>query len=816
MTIPNIPLANPRHLFVDENNIGLDNGRVIVYEAGTTSKKTIYADKTQDTEITNPVILGAGGFIPSSLVWIPEGRYDMLVQKRIGTDEFGDPEYEDAYPLIEDLAGAGTLGGEGGGSVSFIESVDELRALTAGITDLVYLAGYYQNDGIASKFFHWDELSNDVDDGGSVISPNGSPATGRWIANFATNKLTMQDFGVREGSEYSNASQVEKMILFAQSNLGYVIDLNMGEVYLNGNVDFSGDISVIVREGCRFRGTSGVHTLTFSCQNLTIESRQQLAEQFPLARLSLVVTSDIEVRPQWWGAVEGTGTNSSIYFEAMNTQSGTNDILVDSPFYIESSDFSSKTIIKEAFGRIDIGGPITIGKVVSESRIFSGDFSDLTFSENVINGEWFFLSGTLDTPQWTNFIDSCASNGTKLINWNSGSYEFTTAYTPTSSDVFKLSFNVAPNVLFKATSVSVAMPKVISKGYCFDNTSTGQFYFNNQILGAEVYLSQFGATPEDPTSLNSAVYLAVKSFSKVNLDGQTYYPSLPIILDDLADKVYFKKGTFYEDSSFVGSALITNNKTTTFESVSLVFTIADIGFYQSGSSAKTFFRNHYSETSTTKSNFFDEGTLNYVSISNSEFVSGSIDFNARLVSGSVSGNYFNNTIFNINDPDNIDICSNNFYRGTSSHSINLSIANGQTATRNGIVITNNTYKGLSRNYFVTLTDGNANFGLNYGIVVKDNMGTDVSTEYNLEAEVDLTIPNYPILIEDYINWTAMQNSGFFSLNSAVTGVSTSSGSGTIETIFVEPFNSDDTTSAITYTDTGTGITQTIYATLRRV
>jgi len=151
-------------------------------------------------------------------VWIPEGNYDFFVDRYIGDDQFGDPEFAN-IPSRTRLNIAGSVSGSGaGGSFAFINSIEDLRAILPDTADLVYVAGYYGNDGVGGGFMRWDTGASATDDGGSVFSPNGAPTVGRWFRVFETSNVFMEQWGVRVSSAYSNASAVENMIAFAEAD----------------------------------------------------------------------------------------------------------------------------------------------------------------------------------------------------------------------------------------------------------------------------------------------------------------------------------------------------------------------------------------------------------------------------------------------------------------------------------------------------------------------------------------------------------------------------------------------------------------------
>lgn len=828
MTIPNIILYNPAPQFTDDNGNPLDNGQLQIFEASTNILKDIFADNTQNTPIENPVKLGSGGFTDGG-VWIPEGNYDISIEKYIGLDENDDEEFE-RVRFRENIAGAGGLGGSGGG-ISTLDSIDLLRAVIPDTSDLIYLSGYYSSNGQGSGFFRWDTLANDIDDGGSVIAPNGAPSTGRWFRIFESPVVTMDQWGVRSGSEYTNATNIENMIAFAQNNTSesYLIDLNMPDVYLNGNVDFGGDISVIIRENCRFRGASGVHTLTLSCQNLTIESISELVEYQPLERLTLEVTSDIEVDPRWWGAPTGGITNSTIWMNECILNSGNNPIVIADSFLVNPVSFEGRKLIQKNGGYLSVGGIgiSTFDEIEADEPFIFGDYQSISFLRSEVNGDWFDFDGVISPSRWADWIGSLVSNGPKVVTWVSGEYEFTSSYSSDFEDLSKITFKAEEGVLFKATgaSVFVAMPKVLTKNYIFDNTSTGKFYFSSNNLDSESFLTQFGAVPNDETMLVEALEFAISCNTIVDLDRNTFLLPSNLNLAGFSSEIKIINGTFAEGPTFANSYLFAFDDGFTFDGVTIRVVNSPVGVIQLGSGVYSSFKDCKLFVSGAigvgaNQHFSEDGTLNDFSMINCELNGGVLYLGNRVNSGVISNNLFDDTISIIIDPDNFSITSNTFKLNSALDSIYLSIPSGQTDQRNGITIKNNVCVNLDRDLFVSLSDGNGSYGSNYHISVEDNIGTNVSTTYEFTYVINLNDFNddstgfFPI--SSLIPWDAMNQSGFFILTQFNYGLGDSTSNNYIDLVRSDFFNSGDNEATIAFkTPSLSSGDQTIYCSFRR-
>ena len=750
MTIPNTLFYDPRPQFSDTNGNPLDGGTLEFYEAGTITLKNIYADSSLATPLDNPFPLEAGGFVPEGGIWLAEGDYKLIVKNSLGAIEWE----------LDNISGAGSSGG--GAGFGYVDSIESMRQITADSTGLVYVSGYYTAGDLGGGFFTWDTTSTATDDGGSVIAPQGTPATGRWLRVFATPQTWPEQWGCRVGPAYSNASAMENMIAYCQGNTSVGIVLTAGDWYLNGNVSFSGDISVTIREGFRGRGISGSHSLTFSCKTLNVESRTELAEQFPAPLLSLVVSSDVPVYPQWWGAVEGTATNSTIYFDACTSQSSDNDIVIDAPFFVESGNFTGQKLVRRDLGRLDLGDlGIIFDDIESKGRFFTGDYSDLTFLNGELQGDWFDFDSGVDATQWSDWIGNI---GGKHVKWvEPANIEFTASYSGTPFDI---SFDVAEGVLFKATGalVVVNFPKVLTRGYCFDNTSTGAFAFGTRLTDATQFYSNF-----------NSLGFAIRCGCQIDFDSKEYSITTGVDVTSLSNTIILKNGRITFTGAFGQTYGLTYDAELRLIDMAVSSTGAsgsfDRAFWQQGTGHEFYAYDSRFGGSSSHNIILDDSGANTYAINNCRFGEGLIQITVKGDSFQASGNLFDNTDIYITDPNNVTITNNNFIQNASAHSIFMSAPASYTGS--GFVVNNNIVSSPSSDYFVQLNDTSGigqGVGDNYQIQVEGNIGTKISTTY---IGTYTTNESYSpsqntdfLLLENWFDLTPMRNSGFFLLQSA--------------------------------------------------
>lgn len=107
MTVQLSYLAGAGWQFFDDNGDPLSGGKLFVYEAGTTTKTTIYASNAGVSTLTNPIILDAAGRVSgSNEVWLTAGAsYKFVLSASTDTDPPTSPIWtKDNVPSINDLS----------------------------------------------------------------------------------------------------------------------------------------------------------------------------------------------------------------------------------------------------------------------------------------------------------------------------------------------------------------------------------------------------------------------------------------------------------------------------------------------------------------------------------------------------------------------------------------------------------------------------------------------------------------------------------------------------------------------------------------
>lgn len=275
--------------FSDANGVPYSGAKVFFYEAGTATKKDVYTTAAGDVAQSNPVVLAADGKPTTGDIFFGSGAYKVVIAPSTDTDPPVSP-----YKTIDQISTSG-------GQTGVVNLIDDLRALSPGEFTTVTVLGYYTiTDQIENRTYYWSSTSSASDDGGTVITPDSAPATGRWLLKY-DDELNVKWMGAYDDG--SNAATTTTAINVANTAIAAIgggrVVFTEGSYAINSNVTFSSGVTTIMKSGSQI--TAG------AAYNFTMTKAElSLDQHFPSDNSSSVtavfsIGAVEEFYPEWWG-----------------------------------------------------------------------------------------------------------------------------------------------------------------------------------------------------------------------------------------------------------------------------------------------------------------------------------------------------------------------------------------------------------------------------------------------------------------------------------------------------------------------------------
>jgi hypothetical protein len=522
---------SPRPQYFDQNGKPLSGGRLSFYEADTTTLKNIYTTHELNVAAQNPHILDSYGYVQDNGIWLEPGAYKIVLEQNIRDDEWKTLWTVDFFELSS--SDTSTLL-----ETAFISTIDELRNLSLGTYQFVYVQGYYSRYDNGGGWFYYDANSNTDDNGGTVIAPAGVPALGRYRRILNDNEIRPEMFGaIPNNNSISVAGNFTEMINWCSANPQYnAISVQPGEYNLNGNVTFDGDINLKIYNGVKFVSNSLNSLVTIDCP-YEIESDEAIVER-PRVNLSILNT-DVKVKFVWFNPATGVLSNSSYVLEHVISATDPSAQIEITQGHMLDDNISTPRVYNFNGGYFVIESPaptIAIEDIITDDKdVLQGQFENVTISKNIIPISWFRVapSNIINITAYNKLLEVAER---KILKWDSESYTFND--TPSSSlhDLVTHDFTNRP-LLTINSSVPVNFAKFLANGQFISVDSTSYISTKNNDLKPSYYGALSDLDDATSTEINAKAIekcmlgLAeshrvndtdVNSSISVNGDGATY------------------------------------------------------------------------------------------------------------------------------------------------------------------------------------------------------------------------------------------------------------------------------------------------------
>lgn len=198
-----IAIQGKKFYFTDAG-VPLAGGKIYYYEAGTDTLKDTYTSSAGTTPNSNPVVLDSAG---RATIFFGSGSYKEVVK-------------DSSDNLISTVDGISSTGGD---STTAVETYSELRALTAGVSDLVVVSGGSAAGDGAGGIFRWDSTNTDADDGGVTIKPSTNPTSGRWVRNIEQGFVNVDWYVPTGDGVVDDTAKFTSAYTYAYNNNLYVL-----------------------------------------------------------------------------------------------------------------------------------------------------------------------------------------------------------------------------------------------------------------------------------------------------------------------------------------------------------------------------------------------------------------------------------------------------------------------------------------------------------------------------------------------------------------------------------------------------------------
>lgn len=282
----------PRPQFFDQNGNPLSFGRVVFYYPGTSTLKEVYTDVDATVPAQNPHPLDVEGYITNQGLYLGDGDYKVSLESSDGAGGF-------IEEWTVDPVRGGAILTSGVVDSAIVDNIAALKGLTPGSFEAVYVLGYYEEGDSGGGWFTWDPAAVDAEDAGSVITPAGDPATGRWFRVFDADQINAAQWGAMPSAPSTVDSLLLAMMDFANANPEHsTAIIPGGDLNISGSFSLTGDVDLIIQGGARFV-CSNIATITITSRDAKVSGNDPIVNGN--VTIAWFPQSQRDANIGWWG-----------------------------------------------------------------------------------------------------------------------------------------------------------------------------------------------------------------------------------------------------------------------------------------------------------------------------------------------------------------------------------------------------------------------------------------------------------------------------------------------------------------------------------
>lgn len=141
------------------------------------------------------------------------------------------------------------------GPLTYVSAVANLKALSPGLSNYVWVNGYFTTGDGGEGLFYWDSISTTADNGGTILIPNAG-GTGRWKRFFQGTTVNVKWFGARCNGATNDTTAIQNAINYlgvASENGGiikfpkYSPETGISGACLHTGISLSGKQSITLK-----------------------------------------------------------------------------------------------------------------------------------------------------------------------------------------------------------------------------------------------------------------------------------------------------------------------------------------------------------------------------------------------------------------------------------------------------------------------------------------------------------------------------------------------------------------------------------------